>query len=117
MSELANLKDQAAIFGKSVAFEKFKRSNKFLMRKLDYEKDITTTYMAGYVTMCQSILHTHKHTPFESVEEVLGSVHLHLMESWNIVSDSENIYRHLKLEEIIEYGDGDISCVFRGEKK
>ena len=110
------LVNHAKDFANGITLERFKKSNKFQMKKETYRRDMLSAYVAGYITLCQSILQTDHREPFGTAPELIGAIHLNLKQMWEFYSENEGVHRPFNIEEIIKYGHSDMLSALNERK-
>ena len=96
-----------------MSFTRFKRSNKFQMKKTVYHRDMESAYVSAGVTLAQAILQSHHKNPYSNVDELLGDLHTTFKALWDYHHEKEGTLRKFSIEEIIDYGHDDMLKVFK----
>jgi hypothetical protein len=74
------------------------------MTKELYRGDLEAAYAAGGLIVTQALVQNHKKTPYDSVDVLMGDVHIALQDFWNhYAKDSK--YKKLTIEQILEKED------------
>lgn len=104
MSILERIEDTGRFGREAVMLTFGPQSDVLKINKKTYQRCVELTHVHSKVSICESILKSHRENPYQTVDELLGDLQIVLAASWNHFRKIDPTKRLLSVEDLIGEG-------------